>query len=130
MKKLILLLIALTTLNVSYASFPITDTLQVKQKIVQTETVEQYHLRMQKMGFDTPVSCDCTTCSSVIKTEVKTEKNNRRLILKILTILTVLSYIFFRIVLSLLFPQEVLLTYVNDIVVGVFALASLIYFSL
>ena len=62
MKKLLLLLIALTTLtNVSYASFPVSDTLKVKQDTVQTETVEQYHLRMQKMGFDID-DCKCDDC--------------------------------------------------------------------
>ena len=62
MKKSILLLITLITLtNVSYASFPMTDTLKVKQDTVQTETVEQYHLRMQKMGFDIN-DCRCDDC--------------------------------------------------------------------
>ena len=62
MKKLILLLIMLTTfMNVSYASFPITDALQIKQDTLQKETVEQYHLRMQKMGFDID-DCRCDDC--------------------------------------------------------------------
>ena len=62
MKKIILLFIALTTFtNVSYASFPITDTLEVIQDTVQTETVEQYHVRMQKMGFDIE-NCRCDDC--------------------------------------------------------------------
>jgi len=62
MKKLILLLIILTTLtNVSYASFPVADTLKVKKDTVQTETVEQYHFRMQKMGFDID-DCRCDDC--------------------------------------------------------------------
>ena len=51
MKKLILLLIALTTfMNVSYASFPISDTLEVQQDIMQTEEIKQYHYSLQKMG--------------------------------------------------------------------------------
>jgi hypothetical protein len=124
MKKLLLLLITLTTLtNVSYASFPVADTLK-------TESISDYHLRLKNMGIDTPADCDCTTCSSVLKTEVQTEKDYRRLILKIFAILSILSYIFFRIILHLLFPQEVFLTYIHDIIAGVFALASLIYFSL
>jgi len=62
MKKILLLLITLTTLtNVSYASFPVTDTLKIKQDTVQTETVEQYHIRMQKMGFDIN-DCRCDDC--------------------------------------------------------------------
>ncbi|MBT4881050.1 MAG: hypothetical protein HON40_00705, partial [Flavobacteriales bacterium] len=51
MKKLILLLIMLLTFtNVSYASFPITDTLEVKQDTVQTEEIKQYHQSLLKMG--------------------------------------------------------------------------------
>ena len=45
MKKLILLLITLTTLhNVSYASFPVTDTLEMKQDTVQTEEIKTISL--------------------------------------------------------------------------------------
>ena len=62
MKKLILLLIILTSFtNVSYASFPITDTLKIKQDTVNTETVAEYHLRMQKIGFDIQ-DCRCDDC--------------------------------------------------------------------
>jgi len=62
MKKLLLILITLTTItNESYASFPVADTLKVKQDTVQTETVEQYHIRMQKMGFDIN-DCKCDDC--------------------------------------------------------------------
>ena len=78
MKKLILLLIILTSFtnvsyasfpvteittftNVSYSSFPISDTLPMKKDTLQTETVEQYHLRMQKMGFDID-DCRCDDC--------------------------------------------------------------------
>jgi len=62
MKKLILLLIALTTfMNVSYASFPITDTLQVKQDTIQTEEIKQYHQSLLKMGIDLN-SCKCESC--------------------------------------------------------------------
>jgi len=50
MKKLILLLIALTTfMNVSYASFPIADTLKVKHDTVQTEEIKQYHQSLLKI---------------------------------------------------------------------------------
>ena len=62
MKKLLLLLIVLTTFtNVIYASFPVdtnkTDTTQVIVK----ESTEQYHLRMKKQGFDIS-SCMCVDC--------------------------------------------------------------------
>ena len=62
MKKLILLLITLTTLtNVSYASFPISDTLGIKQDTLQTEEIKQYHYSLQKMGIDLN-SCKCESC--------------------------------------------------------------------
>jgi len=62
MKNLLLFLITLITFtNVSYASFPVADTLKVKQDTLQTETVEQYHIRMQKMGFDID-DCRCDDC--------------------------------------------------------------------
>ena len=61
-KKLLFLFIALTSFtNVSFASFPITDTLKIKQDTVNTETVAEYHLRMQKMGFDIR-DCRCDDC--------------------------------------------------------------------
>jgi len=61
-KKLLFLFIALTSFtNVSFASFPITDTLKIKQDTVNTETVAEYHLRMQKMGFDIQ-DCRCDDC--------------------------------------------------------------------
>ena len=61
-KKLLFLFIALTSFtNVSFASFPITDTLKIKQDTVNTETVAEYHLRMQKMGFDIQ-DCRCEDC--------------------------------------------------------------------
>ena len=61
MKKLILIITLTTLTNVSFASFPVSDTLKVKQDTVQTETVDQYHLRMQKMGIDLN-SCKCESC--------------------------------------------------------------------
>ena len=62
MKKLILLLITLLTFtNVNYASFPITDTLLVKQDTIQTEEIKQYHQSLLKMGIDLN-SCKCESC--------------------------------------------------------------------
>jgi len=41
MKKITLLLIIITSFtSVSYASFPITDTLEIKQKTLQTEEIK------------------------------------------------------------------------------------------
>ena len=66
MKKLILLLITLTTLtNVSYASFPVADTLKMQQDIVQTEEIKQYHYSLQQMSIDLK-SCKCESCRNGI----------------------------------------------------------------
>ena len=61
-KKLLSLFIAITSFtNVSCASFPITDTLEVKQDTLQIEDVKQYHSSLIKMGFDLN-SCKCESC--------------------------------------------------------------------
>ena len=62
MKRLILILITLTTFtNVSYASFPVADTLEFKQDTVQTEEIKQYHQSLLKMGIDLN-TCKCESC--------------------------------------------------------------------
>ena len=48
----------LTLIIVSYASFPIADTLQ-------TEEIKQYHYSLQKLGVDVN-SCKCESCRSGI----------------------------------------------------------------
>ena len=62
MKIIILTLITLATLtNVIYASFPTTGTLQISKDTLQSETIEKYHIRMQRMGFDIE-NCRCDDC--------------------------------------------------------------------
>ena len=131
MRKLILLIISVISLtNVSYASFPVSDTLKVKKDTIQTETVEQYHLRIQKMGFDIE-DCSCKTCNQGLEPKVRTEKDIWKLIIRIFSILGIISYLLFRIIfLPMFFPDEVLLTYVNDILVSIFLLTGLRYSSL
>jgi hypothetical protein len=74
MKKLILLFIALTTFtNVSYASFPITDTLEVKQDTLQTEEIKKYHDHLIDMGIDLN-SCKCESCRNGIRPLVRNSK--------------------------------------------------------
>ena len=50
-----------TFTNVSYASFPIADTLEVEQDRMQTEEIKQYHSSLMKMGVDLS-SCKCESC--------------------------------------------------------------------
>jgi len=85
MKKLLLLLITLFTLtNVSYASFPIhgdilisIDTLKPDtNKVVKKETTEEYHLRMEKQGFDIE-SCVCESCRDGIAVKNSKTVNSR-----------------------------------------------------
>lgn len=78
MKKLLLLLITLTTFtNVSYASFPVdTNKIDTIQVVVE-ETIEQYHLRIEKQGFDIE-SCVCESCRSGIAIKNIKNVNNRK----------------------------------------------------
>ena len=98
MKKLILLLITLTTLaNVSYASFPVADTLKVKQDTIQTEEIKQYHSNLIKMGIDLS-ACKCESCRNGITPLTKNgkevlEKNKMNIWIQLLIIMTILSIV-------------------------------------
>ena len=63
MKKLILLLITITTFaNVSPASFPIiADALEMTIDTLQTEEIKLYHYSLQQMGIGLK-SCKCASC--------------------------------------------------------------------
>ena len=64
MKKLIILVITLTTLTiVCYASFPIMeDALKTNaDTLTEKKDIEQYHLRLEKQGFDIS-NCMCVDC--------------------------------------------------------------------
>ena len=66
MNGMILLLITLITFtNVSYASFPVADTLETKVDSLQTEEIKQYHYSLQQMGVDLK-SCKCKSCRNGI----------------------------------------------------------------
>jgi len=73
-KKLLFLLIMLNSfINVSYASFPITDILEIKQDTLQTEEIKQYHYSLQQMGVDLN-SCKCVSCRGGISPLVSKPK--------------------------------------------------------
>ncbi len=99
-KKLLLLFITLITLiNVSYASFPIIETridIPIVDTISNTESIDAYHLRMQKMGFDLS-SCKCESCRAGIPTPeniiVKTGKVQAKDIWAILKVVLILLLI-------------------------------------
>ena len=77
-KKLLFLLIILTTLtNVSYASFPLPSVVDtpVTDTTLNIETTEQYHLRIQKMGFDLS-NCNCASCRKGIPPLVRNSKGD------------------------------------------------------
>ena len=62
MKKLIYIFFTLIIFtNISYASFPITDNLKLKQDTLQTEEIKQYHSNLIKMGIDLN-DCRCESC--------------------------------------------------------------------
>ena len=84
MKKIILLLITLTTLtNVSYASFPILvqpvisiDTIiPDTNRIVIKETTAEFHYRLEKEGFDID-NCMCEDCRRFKGSDIK-EREDR-----------------------------------------------------
>ena len=52
MKKLILCLLLAAFSSVIFASFPVSDTLKVNHDTIIKESVKDYHLRLQKMGFE------------------------------------------------------------------------------
>ena len=78
MKKLLLLIIIITTFsNVSYASFPVIeisttyiDTIPDTNKVVNKETTEEYHIRIQKQGFDIN-NCMCEDCRKFKGSDIK-----------------------------------------------------------
>ena len=77
MKIIILLLITLSTFTIeSYASFPITDVLEIKQDTLQTEERKQYHSSLIKMGIDLN-SCKCESCRNGIVPLVSNSKQNK-----------------------------------------------------
>ena len=66
MKRILLRIIILITFtNVSYASFPVADTLETKVDSLQTEEIKQYHYSLQKMGVDLKY-CKCGSCRNGI----------------------------------------------------------------
>jgi hypothetical protein len=99
MKKLILILITLTTfMNVSYASFPVSDTLQVKQETLQTEEIKAYHQSLLQMGIDLN-SCKCESCRNGIDPLTNTREVNKppnqfqRIWLPIIIVMAILAIV-------------------------------------
>lgn len=77
-KRVLFLLITLITFtNVSYASFPVSDTLKVKLDTLQAKEIKQYHYSLQKMGIDLN-SCKCRSCRSKLVPLTKKRVINKR----------------------------------------------------
>ena len=89
--------------NVSYASFPINNTLTVNKDSIHSETVEQYHLRMQAMGFDIS-DCRCEYCQKFHRsTNFKQSRENaKRTYLHTLSLLMIFLGVIVLITLSLI----------------------------
>ena len=56
--------------NVSYASFPVADTLKIKQDSLKVEEIKQYHASLIKMGIDLN-DCKCQSCRKSNKFKAK-----------------------------------------------------------
>ena len=82
--------------SVSYASFPIADTLEVKEDTLQTEEIKQYHSSLIKMGIDLN-SCKCESCRNGIDPLTNNlEKNSnlkKNIWIQLLIIITILSIV-------------------------------------
>lgn len=72
---ILLFFLVLIIPRISSASFAILDTLDVTQDTVHTEKIEQYHLRMYKMGFDIS-NCRCVDCQKLKAVTNTTQSNN------------------------------------------------------
>ena len=99
MKRIILLLITLTTFShVSFASFPVADTLKVSQDTLQTEEIKQYHTSLIDMGIDLN-SCKCESCRIGIAPLTNNREVNKplnqfqRIWLPIIIIMTILAVV-------------------------------------
>jgi len=97
--RVLFLLIMLTTfINVGYASFPVSDTLIVKQDTLQIEEIKKYHDHLIKMGINLN-SCKCVSCRDRIaplsnNSEVKKLSNQFQTVwLPIIIVMVILSTI-------------------------------------
>ncbi|MEE2699849.1 MAG: hypothetical protein VYD71_00605 [Bacteroidota bacterium] len=103
MKRILFVIELITFTNVSFASFPIMETrldTLIVDTIPQKESIDTYHLRMQKIGFDLNV-CKCESCRAGIPIPeniiVKTEKLQAKdywTILKIVLILFLIIVVY------------------------------------
>lgn len=87
MKKILLSFLLLFLINMAYASFPV-DTIRVNSNI-DTETTEQYHLRMEEQGFDVS-SCTCVSCR---EGKIKSGNTNYKKLYKIASIYFTLALV-------------------------------------
>ena len=105
MKKILLILTTLIAFtNVSYASFPVSDTLKVNQDTLQTEEIKKYHGHLIEMGIDLN-SCKCESCRNGIAPLTNNREVNKplnqfkRIWLPIIIIMTILAVIFILLIL-------------------------------
>ena len=99
MKKLFFIFLTLLIFtSVSYASFPsfpVSDTLELKQETLQTEETKQYHSRLLKMGIDLK-TCQCESCrKGIVPLTVEgnevLKKNKSNIWINLLIIFSILS---------------------------------------
>jgi glycerol-3-phosphate cytidylyltransferase-like family protein len=95
MKKLLLLLITLTTfVNMGYASFSVVDTLQVKQETLQTDEIKEYHANLVKLGIDIS-DCKCESCRNNKSKLERNQVNRTEDVLRSIFIVFLISIILF-----------------------------------
>ena len=80
-KPLLLFVTLITFTNIGYASFPVLGETIISidtiipdtNKSVKKETTEEYHLRMEKQGFDIS-NCRCEDCRTSKVSDIKKDR--------------------------------------------------------
>ena len=74
----LIIIILITHINVSYASFPFADTLKVNHDTLQTDKIKRYHSSLIEMGIDLN-DCKCVSCRNSIAPLIINLEDNKLL---------------------------------------------------
>jgi len=92
MRLFLCVVIIMSSIKFSYASFPVADTLNFKQDTSQIEEIKKYHSNLVKMGFDLN-DCKCEACRKSNKFFKKNTVQNLSLPLYILSSIILLGVV-------------------------------------
>ena len=60
-RKRVIFIINIMFINLSYASFPVVDNIEIIKDTVQTKEIKEYHYSLQQMDIDLKL-CKCESC--------------------------------------------------------------------